>query len=409
MQAMQCDSKTLKLCKCKKHCFFLKTKNSNFNLHINIISFFFCAYLQTVDLLHTFWSSLQYKLFKFILMLMHYQTEKLDKVKSCILPDLYVITTLLVFLFYGAFFEFEVQILHRIMRKMYVWFQLLLLYVFVTQICNGYDEMQEMMGQYMERSQQKRAKPHRKWFKYIQCQVCEEAAKQLTRHIKPSSSSSTRKTEEQIYETMDKVCNPYEDEKGGWITMHDLVLEEGKLQMKHINLPNTMGHCGSECETIAYTCSKILEDKEIELSEALYSNPTRSNVRNVLCPNYCKKEKTFTIKMDSKNSKVWSEKWREADPEQRQMIKIADTMPGNVKMLDPSAMMFDDMYNDMGDLYDYSSLYSQPPLADDSQESDTPLNMNFNFFLSSHCLPFFFSLVWFELFATMQSRLFLYG
>ena len=179
--------------------------------------------------------------------------------------------------------------------------------------------------------QQKRAKPYKKYFSRIQCQVCELTIKHIIRESKFAFMHNPKITEAEIFNLTDSTCNPFHDE-GIWITQYDIVKEPPKLKLKlMVNEKDDIGECERECESIAYSCMEILDDNNLEIVEYIYGNLgklKRSVLRNAICPSpYCKKEK-YDIK---KKSKMGQDPWYPLfDVEKRQMMQMMDAMPGSL-------------------------------------------------------------------------------
>ena len=120
--------------------------------------------------------------------------------------------------------------------------------------------------------QQQRAKPFKKYFSRIQCQVCENMIKQIIRETKFAYRDNPQLTEAEIFNLTDSTCNPFKDE-GIWITQYDIVKEPPRLVLKLMTKEkDEIGECERECETISYSCMEILDDNNIEIAEYLYNN-----------------------------------------------------------------------------------------------------------------------------------------
>jgi len=199
--------------------------------------------------------------------------------------------------------------------------------------------------------QQQRAKPFKKYFARIQCQVCELMVKQIIRETKASYVADPKLTESDLFNLTDAVCHPFKDE-GIWITQYDIVKDAPKLKLRQmVSEADAIGECDRECETIAYSCMEILDENNIEIIEYLWNNLgqlKRSTLNNELCPSYCRKEKSDV----KKTSKLGKEAWYPLfDVEKRQMVQMMDAMPPGVQMYDPSMMSMDDMMEQMQHMY----------------------------------------------------------
>ena len=101
-------------------------------------------------------------------------------------------------------------------------------------------------------------------------------------------------------ELAERVCNPYKDE-GLWITTYDLVKEPPKLSMVSMG---DLGKCRRECETIAFTCKKVLYNSVAEILDVIESNEGKidgKELNEVLCEQPCEKERHDVMA----TSKVW--------------------------------------------------------------------------------------------------------
>eukprot|EP00483_Globobulimina_turgida_P001762 UN01764 len=199
--------------------------------------------------------------------------------------------------------------------------------------------------------QQQRAKPYKKYFSRIQCQVCKQSVKQIIRETKFAYKENPKISEAELFNLTDATCNPFKDE-GIWITQYDIVKQPPKLKLKLMTKnKDEIGECERECETISYSCSEILDENNIEIVEYIWSSLgklKRSVLSNDICPSYCKKEKS-DIK---KTSKMGKEPWYPLfDTEKRQMVQLMESMPPGVQMYDPSMMNMDDMMEQMQGMY----------------------------------------------------------
>eukprot|EP01083_Nonionella_stella_P088643 247157_1 len=233
------------------------------------------------------------------------------------------------------------------MSLLYVVFTLLYLIQYASS--QGMPGMPGMPG--MGGQQQQRAKPHKKYFSRIQCQVCELAMKHIIRETKFAFKRNPKITESELFNLTDATCNPFKDE-GIWITQYDIVKEAPKLKLKLMTKDkDDIGECGRECESISYACLEVLDDNSIEIVEYMWANLgklKRSTLTNDVCPSYCKKEKRDV----KKGSKMGKEPWYPLfDVEKRQMVQLMDAMPPGVQMYDPSSMDMDQMMEQMQGMY----------------------------------------------------------
>ena len=89
-----------------------------------------------------------------------------------------------------------------------------------------------------------RSKPHKRWWQWIQCQVCEEMIKQVSRQsneLKNKNKNKKIKSENDIMEMLENICDPWKN-GGIWITQMDLIVKPPKLEMKQVT-QTEIGDC----------------------------------------------------------------------------------------------------------------------------------------------------------------------
>lgn len=130
--------------------------------------------------------------------------------------------------------------------------------------------------------------PGQKDVKHIGCDVCNLMVGELyetaveARKIAPYNKIS----EEDIQDMIEGMCKT--DQKGGeWIRTQDIISKRSeKGEFLELATPGGMSKCGEECNTIAASCSQLL-DEEIDaddLSALIYKNKlTRKELKSKVC------------------------------------------------------------------------------------------------------------------------------
>eukprot|EP00904_Undaria_pinnatifida_P010457 jgi/Undpi1/6541/HiC_scaffold_20.g09020.m1 len=117
-----------------------------------------------------------------------------------------------------------------------------------------------------------RSEPSRGDLPAIKCGVCEGLAEHLHEKVSEMRESAPfgKVHEDDISAVLEEACDPSK-KTGRWITQYDIVEENGFLELRK---PGGMSHCREECETIAKSCSALVED-ELDAEEfvvALWRN-----------------------------------------------------------------------------------------------------------------------------------------
>eukprot|EP00752_Nemacystus_decipiens_P004119 g3768.t1 len=106
----------------------------------------------------------------------------------------------------------------------------------------------------------------------IKCGVCQGLAEHLHEKVAEMRAEAPfgKVHEDDISTVIERACDP-DTKDGRWITQYDIVEEGGYLELKK---PGTLSHCKEECETIAKSCSLLVEE-ELDVEElvvALWKN-----------------------------------------------------------------------------------------------------------------------------------------
>eukprot|EP00245_Coleochaete_scutata_P010965 TRINITY_DN3967_c0_g1_i1.p1 TRINITY_DN3967_c0_g1~~TRINITY_DN3967_c0_g1_i1.p1 ORF type:complete len:349 (+),score=115.37 TRINITY_DN3967_c0_g1_i1:107-1153(+) len=163
--------------------------------------------------------------------------------------------------------------------------------------------------------------------KYIQCGVCEEIVKQLTRQVKKKREEIAPKklSELEIIEIAEKICD-LKRENGEWIQYLDMVEDGNKIKL--VEQPG-MGECNSECKTIQRTCELVMGEHDTDVAELLYGGGERSALQKLLCRDLSKScsGKILLVPKDRKPGEEFVPKPEKEVDVDRMMKSMAD-MPG---------------------------------------------------------------------------------
>merc|ERR1711935_448119 len=131
---------------------------------------------------------------------------------------------------------------------------------------------------------------------HISCAVCEALASSLHNQVsampapdavkgRVSSRGKASKgivNEADVSNLLEHACNPKE-KAGRWTSSFDLVSEDGTVKLEPQVSP---GHCKRECETVAQSCTDLLEKIEDNLDDlqvALWKGKSRRELTKRLC------------------------------------------------------------------------------------------------------------------------------
>ncbi|CAM9495667.1 unnamed protein product [Pylaiella littoralis] len=117
-----------------------------------------------------------------------------------------------------------------------------------------------------------KSKPSKGDLPAIKCGVCQALAEHLHEKVAEMRQEAPfgKVHEDDISTAVEGACDP-ETKEGRWITQVDIVEEGGYLELKK---PGGFFHCKEECETIAKSCSLLVEE-EVDVEElvvALWKN-----------------------------------------------------------------------------------------------------------------------------------------
>mmetsp|Transcript_17808 Transcript_17808/g.35210 ORF Transcript_17808/g.35210 Transcript_17808/m.35210 type:complete len:294 (-) Transcript_17808:206-1087(-) len=104
--------------------------------------------------------------------------------------------------------------------------------------------------------------------KFILCDTCENLVENAWNQIAALRAKfpKTKISEDRIDDALEKICNSKE-EPGLWIGRMDMVEDGDRI---HLEDKGVVGRCMVECKTIEAACSKVNEEINTDLVEALY-------------------------------------------------------------------------------------------------------------------------------------------
>jgi len=183
---------------------------------------------------------------------------------------------------------------------------------------------------------------------FIQCDVCQKAAKTLFKSVKAKREQikPMKLGEDDILTIVEGTCDP-DSTYGEWIRHYDIVEKEDSLKLQEHSVK---GKCREECKTIAKSCEQSIGDIDTDVSEILWKDELKlSKFLNKVCYDMsksCKKKKPKYIAGKRKDYKF--KEMTEKDEAAEEMMKNMKGMPGmpGLSMYDPEDLQ--NMRDEMG-------------------------------------------------------------
>ena len=210
--------------------------------------------------------------------------------------------------------------------------------------------------------------------KYVKCQVCQELAKNLNREANAlRDAKGSKLTEADVLEKVEKMCD-VETEEGEWLIKHDL--QEKGAELKMVYMDGKFGACNSECKTMQRACEDIVGDRDTDVAEAIFTDPTmkRAALQAFLCNDAastkaCAK-KPPPLPADRAPGPAFEEKTEKDIQMQRMMKQMkAMGMGGTMYNRDDMDDLMDDYRDDYGDLPDGLNLGGDATAASDDAQT----------------------------------------
>lgn len=105
---------------------------------------------------------------------------------------------------------------------------------------------------------------------FVQCEICHLVAAQIWSQMETAARDMARNHlgEVELEAIAERVCIP-EDADGEWVTMLDIVEDNGSLTLQK---QEEIGECRRECMTVVHVCRQLFEEHHEEVSERLYKH-----------------------------------------------------------------------------------------------------------------------------------------